>query len=54
MRVPDFALLVCLVQDLLSGSQHVLQPLVVDHAPRLIMAQGADQDDLEHQLGWGA
>ena len=50
--LPNIALLVCLVQDLLPSGKHVLQALVIDHAPNFIVAQGPCKDYLEHELSW--
>ena len=50
LNPPNLALLMCLVQDLLSSGQHVLQADVVDHATGLIVAQRSHKDDLEHEL----
>lgn len=36
--LPNIALLVCLVQDLLPSGKHVLQALVIDHAPNFVVA----------------
>lgn len=36
--LPNITLLVCLVQDLLPSGKHVLQALVIDHAPNFVVA----------------
>lgn len=50
LNPPNLTLLMCLVQDLLSSGQHMLQADVVDHAPGFIVAQCSHKDHLEHEL----
>lgn len=52
--IPNIALLVCLVQDLLPSGKHVLQALVINHAPNFVVAQCPCKDYLEHELSWRA
>ncbi len=43
-----------LVQNLLSCMQHMVQSLVIDHTPRLIMAQSTNKYNLQQKLWCGA
>lgn len=52
--LPNITLLVCLIKDLFSSRKHMIQAFVVNHPLGLVVAQGAHQDNLQHELRGGA
>jgi hypothetical protein len=52
--IPNLTLLVCLVENLLSSGEHMLETFVIDHTAGFIVAEGPGQNDLEHKLGGSA
>ena len=52
--LPNITFLVCLIKDLFSSRKHMIQALVVNHPPGLVVAQSAHQDNLQHELRGGA